>query len=146
MQSLTTHDQQLLALPATWKVENVLLFMSGKQIEIHPEYTGKKVDCPECGTSSGINDKAPEQRWRYLDMVQYETIFVARVPRSEGKQCGVKTVKVPRADRHSRYTLLFEGVAVAFLQHCSSIQAASKLLRLSWHATNEIMSRAVKRG
>jgi len=42
--------------------------------------------------------------------------------------------------------LLFKGFAVALFQQGSSIQAASKLLRLSWHATNEIMSRAVKRG
>ena len=147
MQSLTTtHYQQLLALPATWKVEDVLLLMSGKQIEIHIEYTGKKVDCPECGKSCSIYDKAPEQRWRYLDTMQYETILIARVPRCDCKQCGVKTVKVPWADRHSRYALMFEGFAVALLQHCSSIQAASKLLRLSWHATNDIMNRAVQRG
>jgi transposase len=57
-----------------------------------------------------------------------------------------QTVKVSWADRHARYTLVFEGFAIALLQHCSSIPAASKLLRLSWHATNEIMSRAVKRG
>ncbi len=78
--------------------------------------------------------------------MQYETILIARVPQCDCKQCGVKTVKVPWADRHSRYTLMFEGVAVTLLQHCSSIQAASKLLRLNWHATNEIMNRAVKRG
>ena len=147
MQSLTTtHYQQLLALPTTWKVEDVLLLLSGKQIEIHLEYIGKKVDCPECGKSSSIYDKAPEQRWRYLDTMQYETILIARVPRCDCKQCGVKTVKVPWADRHSRYTLMFDGFAVALLQHCSSIQAASKLLRLSWHATNDIMNRAVQRG
>lgn len=122
------------------------MLLSGKQIAIHLEYSGKKVVCPACGKSCSIYDKAPEQRWRYLDTMQYETILVARVPRCECKQCGVKTVKVPWADRHSRYTLLFEGFAVALLQHCSSIQAASRLLRLSWHATNEIMRRAVLRG
>ncbi len=41
---------------------------------------------------------------------------------------------------------MFEGFAVALLQHYSSIHAASKLLKLNWHATNEIMNRAVKRG
>ena len=147
MQSLTTtHYQQILALPPTWKVADILLFKPGKQIEIHLEYTGKKVDCPECGQRSSIYDKAPEQRWRYLDAMQYETILIARVPRCDCQQCGVKTVKVPWADRHSRYTLMFEDFAVTVLQHCSSIQAASKLLKLNWHATNEIMNRAVQRG
>ncbi len=55
-------------------------------------------------------------------------------------------VTVPWTDRQSHYTFMFEGIAVALLQHCSIIQAASKLLRHSWHATNDIMSRAVQRG
>ncbi len=68
---MVKYYQQLLALPTTWKVEDVLLLMLGKQIEIHLEYTGKKVDCLDCGKSSSIYDKAPEQRWRYLDTMQY---------------------------------------------------------------------------
>ena len=34
MQSLTTHYQQLLGLPSTWKVEDVDLSMLGKQVVI----------------------------------------------------------------------------------------------------------------
>jgi len=41
MQSLTTHYQQLLGLPSTWKVENVDLSMLGKQVVINLVYTGK---------------------------------------------------------------------------------------------------------
>jgi len=47
---------------------------------------------------------------------------------------------------HSRFTLMFEGFAVALLQHCSSIQAASNILKLDWHAVDQIMKRAVERG
>ena len=36
--------------------------------------------------------------------------------------------------------------AFELLQHFSGIQVVSKLLRLNWHVTNEIMHRAVNRG
>jgi transposase len=146
MQSLIGHYQQLLGLPATWKVSDVLLSKSGTRIEIHLEYLGPKVECPECCKAGRIYDQAPEQRWRHLDTMQYETHLIARVPRCECKDHGVKTINVPWASKYSRYTLMFEAVAVEFLQHCSSIQAGARLLRLNWHATNEIMNRAVERG
>ena len=41
---------------------------------------------------------------------------------------------------------MFEGFAVSLLQHCSSITAAANILKLDWHAVNQIMKRAVNRG
>ncbi|NTV68293.1 MAG: transposase family protein, partial [Chlorobaculum sp.] len=107
MQSLITHYQQLLGLPETWKVSDVRLSMSGTRIAIHLEYIGPKVECPECGNAGRIYDQAPEQRWRHLDTMQYETHLIARIPRCECKEHGVKTMKVPWAAKYSRYTLKF---------------------------------------
>ncbi len=53
MQSLTTHYQQLLGLPSTWKVENVDLSMTGLQVVIRLVYIGKNIECPECGEPCG---------------------------------------------------------------------------------------------
>ena len=72
--------------------------------------------------------------------------FYASVPRSKCAQCGVLTLLVPWADKHSRFTLMFEQVAIAVIQACSSVSAASKLLGLDWDATHGIMNRAVQRG
>ncbi len=98
MQSLTTHYQQLLGLPSTWKVENVDLSMTGLQVVIRLVYIGKNIECPECGEPCGIYDHAPEQKWRHLDTMQFETILVARLPRTNCTQCGVKTLGAPWAD------------------------------------------------
>lgn len=73
-------------------------------------------------------------------------VFIARIPRCQCETCGVKTIAVPWAAPHSRFTLMFEGFAVALLQHCSSVQAASNILKLDWHAVDQIMKRAVERG
>ncbi|KAA6230499.1 ISL3 family transposase (plasmid) [Chlorobium phaeovibrioides] len=148
MQSLTTtaHYQQLLGLPSTWMVENVDLSMTAMQVVIRLVYTGKNAICTECGETCSIYDQAPEQKWRHLDTMQFETIIIARLPRANCKEHGVKTVGAPWADRHSRFTLMFEGFVVQLLQHCSNTQAVSTLLGLSWHCVDDIMRRAVKRG
>ena len=146
MQKLTTHYQQLLGLPASWEVEDVNLSLTGQRVEVRLRFIGNEVFCSECGLQGTVYDHAPEQRWRHLDTMQFETIIIARIPRSQCTDCGVKTIKVPWADRHSRFTLMFESFAIALLQHCSNTQAASKMLRLGWQATSDIMNRAVKRG
>ena len=76
MQKLTDHYQQLLGFPAVWKVDDVKLSVSGLKIEVHLKYTGNDVVCPECGVDASIYDKAPEQRWRHLDTMQFEMIII----------------------------------------------------------------------
>jgi transposase len=44
--------------------------------------------------------------------MQFQTTLTARVPRCSCDRCGVKTVSVPRAEKHSRFTLLFEAFAI----------------------------------
>ena len=125
MQKLTTHYQQLLGLPATWEVEDVNLSITGQRIEVRLRFIGNEVFCSECGLQGTVYDHAPEQRWRHLDTMQFETIIIARIPRSQCSDCGVKTVTVPWADRHSRFSLMFEGFAITLLQHCFNTQAAA---------------------
>ncbi len=82
MQSLTTHYQQLLRLPSTWKVEDVNLSMTGMQVVIRLVSIGKNIECPECDETCGIYDHAPEQKWRHLDTMQFETILISRLLRT----------------------------------------------------------------
>nr|WP_225739392.1 transposase family protein [Chlorobium phaeovibrioides] len=118
MESLTSHYQQILGLPSTWNVDNVDLSMLHKRVTIKLKYVGQDVTCPECKVSCSIYDHAPEQKWRHLDTMQFETILVARLPRVNCKEHGVKTASAPWADKHSRFTLMFEGFVVQLLQHC----------------------------
>ena len=146
MEKLTSHYHQLLGLPTTWSVDDVQLSLATPKVEIRIHYTGDEISCPECGTAGTFHDRSPEQRWRHLDTMQFETIIIARVPRCQCTACGVKTIEVPWAARHSRFTLMFEEIAILVLQHSANTQSASKILRLGWHAVNEIMNRAVERG
>jgi transposase len=146
IQKLTEHYQQLLGFSAIWKVDDVNLSVSGLKIDVHLRFVGDEVFCPQCGDRSKAYDKAPEQSWRHLDTMQFETIIIARIPRCQCETCGVKTIAIPWAAPNSRFNLLFEGFSVALLQHYSSVQAASNILSLDWHAVNQIMKRAVEQG
>ena len=74
MQKLTDHYQQLLGFPAIWEVDDVNLSISGQKIEVHLRFVGDEVVCPQCGVHGKAYDKAPEQRWRHLDTMQFETV------------------------------------------------------------------------
>ena len=78
--------------------------------------------------------------------MNFETIIKCRSPRTHCQDCGVKTVAVPWADKHSRFTLMFEAFAIEVLQAARSLDAGRELLGLSWDSANTIIKRAVDRG
>ena len=85
------------------------------------------------------------RRWRHLDSCQFQTILVAEVPRVRCPEHGGQTVQVPWADKHGRFTALFERLAIDVMREMS-IEGARKLLRLSWAEAAGIKDRAVARG
>ena len=140
------HYQQLLGLRSPWSVTNVELDMKKMRVDIHVEHVGQADKCPECGASCRIYDEAAERTWRHLDTMQFETLLHAKTPRVECKKHGVKNVHLPWAEKHARFTLLFEAFAISVLQAARSVEEARKLLRLNWHQVETIKKRAVERG
>jgi transposase len=146
MNNLTEHYRLLLGLDTAWEVSDVSLSLEEKRVDIVVAHVGGRVTCPECGGQCSIADHAPERTWRHLDTMQFETRLRARVPRANCKACGVKTTAVPWAGKHSRFTLLFEALAIEVIQACGNVKAAASLLRLDWDSVHRIMERAVERG
>ena len=146
MESLSAHYRLLLGLNDDWAVDDVDLQLDDKRVLIELRFVGTVATCPLCSAQCSFKDHAPQRRWRHLDTMQFETILKARIPRAACKTCGVKTIAVPWADRHSRFTLMFEVFAVKVLHAASSVRAAALLLRLNWNGAHGIMQRAVERG
>lgn len=144
--TLKAHYRLLLGLDECWIVTEVKLDTAAKRVSIDLEFVGKRVRCPDCSGDCSLKDHAPERQWRHLDTMQFETILSARVPRAACDKCGVKTIAVPWAGKHSRFTLLFEAFAIDVLVAAGSVKSASELLRLGWGSTHTIMQRAVERG
>ena len=93
-----------------------------------------------------MHDHAPERRWRHLDALKFRTYLTTRPPRIRCPEHGVVSASLPWADFSSRWTLDLEFKVIATLQACSSLQAAAKLLNLSWATLQSIMASAVARG
>lgn len=136
---------KLLGLEKPWSVSKVDLNLTGGEVHIYVEHGESEWRCPECGRPCSLYDHQPERTWRHLDTMQYTTMLHARPPRVECDEHGVRGVRLPWADAKSRFTLLFERFAIDVLR-MASVDAAAKLLRLSWDEAWRIQERAVARG
>ena len=146
MQTLPEHYAVLLGLAESWRVVDVDLDLNGLRVCIELESTGRPYVCSECGVECPLKDHAPQRQWRPLDTMQFETVLVARVPRTNCPQCGVKTCQVPWSEPHGRFTVMFEAFAIRVLQAAGSVEQARQLLGLNWESAQRIMDRAVERG
>ena len=138
--------RHVLGLEKPWRVGRVQLDMKQERVDVwavHEE--GQSWPCPECGAELAVYDHAPERSWRHLDTCQFKTFLHARIPRVACPTHGVRQVKVSWAEERSRFTALFERLAILVLQE-ASIEGARKILRISWDEAWQIMGRAVKRG
>jgi transposase len=127
-------------------IADLQLEVRNKTLTLPLEFVGDHLVCPECGATCSMKDHAAERSWRHLDAMQFQAILTARVPRWLCTTCGVKTIAVPRAEKHSRFTLLFEAFAIDVLQASQTIQSAALLLGIDWSTAQVIMQRAVSRG
>lgn len=138
--------RHVLGLQEPWRVERVQLDIAAERVNIwatHPE--GLRWPCPECGTLLAVYDHAAERVWRHLDTCQFKTFLHARIPRIKCSDHGVRQVAVSWAEERSRFTVLFERLAIDVLG-ISDILGATKILRISWDEAWHIMERAVERG
>lgn len=140
--------QQILGIAEPWFVERVELTLEGTAGAVNvflAHRSDAQWSCPECDRVCPLHDHQPQRTWRHLDTCQYSTLLQAELPRTECPEHGVKVVRVPWAEPHSRFTALFERLAIDWL-HVGSQSAVAALLRLSWDEVHGIMQRAVRRG
>jgi transposase len=147
---MTMQDSELyariLGITDPWRVERVELRMERDEVHV---FLGHSPDlrwaCPECGTACALHDHQPERQWRHLDTCQLKTILHAEPPRTNCSEHGPRVVKLPWAEPGSRFTLLFEALAIRWLlQTCKS--GMLRTMNLSWDEAHAIQRRAVARG
>lgn len=139
--------QVILGLESPWSVSEVEMDIALGEIRIHVGHPrGTKFDCPECERQLPCYDHAETRSWRHLDSCQFKTWLVARPPRVNCPEHGVKTVSVPWAEKSSRFTILFERLAIDVLLATQTVKGAMGILRTSWDETWYFLQRAVRRG
>src|ERR1035441_7621271 len=138
--------RHLLGITAPWEVSRVELSVKGERVDVWVTHAkGTRFACPECDTTLAIYDHTDERSWRHLDSCQFATFLHAKPPRVECAEHGVRQVALPWAEPMSRFTILFERLAVDVLKECD-VAGASQLLRTSRDETWHLMERAVARG
>ena len=138
---------QLIGLKDPWEITD--LSIDYQMLEVHLTVSfpkRKKAPCPICGTLSSQYDHCPERAWRHLDTMQFKTFIHALIPRVNCPTHGVQTMLVPWSEKHSRFTILFERLAIDILRFSKNQTSAQKLLRLSWEEVHHLQEKAVKRG
>jgi transposase len=125
----------LLGLEPPWEVSRIELSAEGGRIDVWVEHPKRiRFLCPECDTELSVYDHAEEREWRHLDSCQFLTYLHAKPPRINCAEHGVIQVRLPWAEPMSRFTILFERLAVDVLKECD-VSGASGLLRTSWDET-----------
>lgn len=138
--------RHLLGLSEPWAVSRVELKVSERRVDAWVEHSkGQRWTCGECGQACPLHDHESERSWRHLDSCHFQTYLQARVPRVNCPEHGVRQVRVPWAEPMSRFTLLFERLAIDVLME-TSVEGGAALLGLSWDEAHHIMERAVVRG
>ena len=136
---------KILGLAEPWIVADVELDVQAQTVVVRlARSEGAGLACPECGKTCPGYDAQP-RRWRHLDTCQFETILAAEVPRCSCPEHGVKQIRVPWAEPGSRFTALFECLAIDWMREAGR-SATARQLGLTWSEADGIMQRAVDRG
>ena len=133
---------QILGVAAPWRVTDVEL--REDEVEVLIEHSGEGLRCPKCNAACGRHDRR-RRSWRHLDTCQLKTILSAEIPRVRCAEHGVCQIDVPWAEPGSRFTAMFECLAIDWLGE-ASITAVARRLRCSWDEMAGIQGRAVARG
>ena len=135
----------LLGLQEPWRVSDIKLDIENQIVDIWVEYNSSSCTCPKCQAICPIYDHVNERSWRHLDSCGFKTYIHAKIPRSKCDKHDILQIKIPWAQEHSRFTLMFQGLAINLLKQCT-VSGAAKILRISWDQAWHIMKQAVDRG
>lgn len=135
----------LLDFGDSWKVDQVKVDFLKEEVDVFVSYIGKKADCPETMECCGIYDHREPRRWRHLDTLQFKTFINCRVPRVKSS-AGVKSIKIPWANKMERHTYLFERLAIDLLKATKNQTQTAKLLKCGFNVVNRIIHLATERG
>ena len=109
--------QMALGLTPPWEVSSIDFDPVKKRLDINIDFPrGNLFACPCCNMEGCKPYDTEKKTWRHLNFFQHEAYITARVPRSQCKKCGIKSVHVPWARPGSGFTLLFEAMIMTLAE------------------------------
>jgi len=124
--------RKVLKLREPWFVENVRLDEAEDIIRITVATRPKVlVACPVCGRKCKVHDKI-ERTWRHTDVCESECYIIAKIPRCDCPECGVKQTDVPWARENVGFTERFEQKAMSLLRRMPISKVAEEMRTGPW--------------
>lgn len=138
--------EDLYSVVSPWFVSRVVLDPGSKRFDAFLDHVENcRWQCPTCQRESCISDYVGDRVWMDLDSGIYHVYLHARIPRIECPEHGKLQVRIPWAERHSRFSMRFETSAINMMENMDILNT-SKILDVTWFHTHGIMKRAVNRG
>lgn len=135
----------VLDLDENWQVVSVKADYKKKEVEIDIDYIGKKAECPRTFELCGIYDHTPTRRWRHLDLFDFKTYLVCRLPRIKNSNNKVITIIPPWGSKSSRCTNQSESRVIEMLLGTRNQTKTAILMNCSFNQVNRIMHRCRSR-
>ncbi|MFZ1830306.1 MAG: ISL3 family transposase [Candidatus Competibacteraceae bacterium] len=148
---MDANDVLALGLGVTppWKLVGQRLDTTMQPNQLHLEVAaarGGLFPCPACGKLCRAHDFA-EFTWRHLNFFQHHCYVTAKVPRTDCREHGVLRINVPWAREGSRFTLLFEQVAIMLVREMP-VLAAARIIGITdqrlWRIIEHYVTKAVE--
>ncbi len=148
---MDANDVLALGLGVTppWKLVGQRLDTTMQPNQLHLEVAaarGGLFPCPACGKLCKAHDFA-EFTWRHLNFFQHHCYVTAKVPRTDCREHGVLRINVPWAREGSRFTLLFEQVAIMLVREMP-VLAAARIIGITdqrlWRIIEHYVTKAVE--
>ncbi len=125
---------QALGLSAPWVIGRVALDVERRRLDIFVSWDSKTGQCPACGSANQRVHDHRQRKWRHLDFFQFEAHIHCELARIACTSCqGTTQLQVPWAREGSRFTLMFEALAVTLASEMP-VAACARMLRCAQNA------------
>jgi len=125
---------QALGLEAPWEVDRVALDVARSRIDLYVVWRSNSAPCPACGELEQKIHDHRQRSWRHLDFFQFEAHVHCELPRIACSACqGTTQLNVPWAREGSRFTLMFEALALTLAREMP-VSSCARILRCSDNA------------
>lgn len=129
-----------------WVIRSVEADHLKKEVYIKLEYGIDKYYDPETELEVKLYDHNPERTWRHLDIWDYKTYVICRIPRVTCQDGKVKSIRYGWASEHDRHTFNFEIRVIQTLLATKNQTKTAELLDCSFRLVNRIIHRSTERG
>ena len=129
-----------------WVIEELNADHNNKEVFLKMAYVNDKYYDPDSEQECKLYDHAPERIWRHLDIWDYKSYIICRLPRIINEEGQVKTIKIGWADRYDRHTYSFEIKVIDILKATKNQTKTSELLGCSFRLVNSILHQSTERG